>query len=250
MAMAKKILLIDDEPGLREMMSLRLKANNYNIVTASNGQEGLDMVKKENPDLVILDVHMPVMDGFQFFKIIKKDSQKSNIPILVLTARGQMKDTFEAFDADAFIPKPFKSEEVVAKVNFLLKNHVLFLNEDNFVSDKVRQAFQKLDYGINMINNEDSFLEEGKKEKYKVVVIHLALCTKEPKDLLLSMKMFKNREPKIILYCDAKVKGTEDNYTVAIDEIRKKWKTEGVEAFFDTRISQESFSDFLSKWLT
>jgi CheY-like chemotaxis protein len=120
MSEVKKILVVDDEPELREMIQMRLEAGGYQAVLATNGQEGLVLVLKEAPNLIISDVLMPVMDGFAFYKELKKNVATAQIPVLILTARGKMEDTFKVVGADAFIAKPFDSEELIEKVKFLL----------------------------------------------------------------------------------------------------------------------------------
>lgn len=71
--MVKKILIVDDEPELVEMVKIRLEANNYEVITASDGQKGLDKVKKENPNLIILDIMLPEIDGYEVYGLLKTD---------------------------------------------------------------------------------------------------------------------------------------------------------------------------------
>ncbi len=80
----KRILLVDDEEDMRRMLKFRLEALNYDVSEAGDGQEGLDKAKQENPDLIILDVMMPNMDGFEMSRAIKGDPKHKNIPILML----------------------------------------------------------------------------------------------------------------------------------------------------------------------
>src|SRR3989344_3392508 len=92
----KKILIVDDEVDIREMMDGYLRKKEYLIATASNGLEALQVVKDAPPDLIITDIIMPEMDGYQFYKELKKDTKSAEIPILVLTARERMEDAFKA----------------------------------------------------------------------------------------------------------------------------------------------------------
>ena len=103
--MDKKILLVEDEIEVLELSKRKLERAGYNIVTASNGKEGLETASIESPDLIISDIIMPVMDGFAFYKALKERRDTSNIPVIMLTAKGQMKDTFMVMGIDDFITK-------------------------------------------------------------------------------------------------------------------------------------------------
>ena len=118
-----KLLLIDDEVQLLEMLQIRLEANGYEIVTANDGVEGIEKVKSENPDLIILDIMMPKMDGYEACKILKSDPQYRKIPIIFLSARAQednMKIGKEG-GAEAFVKKPFETSDLLTKIKELLK---------------------------------------------------------------------------------------------------------------------------------
>ncbi len=121
--MPKKILLVDDEESLVMLLSERLKFNGYDVITASDGQEGLDKAKKEKPDLILLDVMMPKMNGYQVSRLLKFDQRFKHIPIIMLTARTQAIDmkTGKETGADAYITKPFESENLIAEIKKFLK---------------------------------------------------------------------------------------------------------------------------------
>ncbi len=118
-----KILVIDDEVQLVQMVQIRLEANGYDIVTAYDGEEGIEKVKSENPDLIILDIMMPKMNGFEACKILKNDPKYSKIPIIFLSAKVQEEDLEigKAKSADAFVKKPFETPDLLAKIKELLE---------------------------------------------------------------------------------------------------------------------------------
>ncbi len=120
--MPKKILVVDDERVIVQMVGMRLKAHGYDVISASDGQEGLDVAKKEKPDLIILDVMMPKMDGYKVCGLLKMDSRFAKIPIIMFTARAQEKDRDmgKEVGANAYITKPFDPQLLVAKVKELL----------------------------------------------------------------------------------------------------------------------------------
>ncbi len=119
----KKILIIDDEPDILEMLVLRLEANDYEVISATDGQKGLDKARNENPDLIILDLMLPKIDGFKVCRMLKFDERFKKIPIVLFTARTQEADMKlgQEVGADAYITKPFEPNILLGKVAELLK---------------------------------------------------------------------------------------------------------------------------------
>ena len=118
----KKILIVDDEKDLVEMISLRLSPLGYEISVAYDGAEGLAKAREIKPDLIILDLMLPKMDGYQVCRMLKFDINYKHIPIILLTARAGADDMKmgEEAGADAFISKPFKHEVLKEKIESLL----------------------------------------------------------------------------------------------------------------------------------
>ena len=119
----KRILVVDDEADLREMLSLRLEANGYEVLTAADGEEGLAKARKEKPDLIILDLMLPKVDGYKICLMLKYDEKYKKIPIILFTARAQETDVSmgEEVGADAYIIKPFEPGILLAKIKELIK---------------------------------------------------------------------------------------------------------------------------------
>ena len=120
--MAKRILVVDDEQDIVRLVGLRLKANGYEVLSANDGQQGLETAQKEKPDLIILDVMMPKMDGYKVCGLLKKDSRFAKTPIIMFTAKAQDKDKDlgREVGADAYLTKPFDPPVLIAKVKELL----------------------------------------------------------------------------------------------------------------------------------
>ena len=118
----KKILVVDDEIGLSKVVEIRLRAAGYDVVLAYDGQEGLEKAKTENPDLMILDLMLPKMDGFKVCGLLKSDARYKKIPIIIYTARVQDSDQQLGTEvgADAYITKPFDPQVLLGKVKELL----------------------------------------------------------------------------------------------------------------------------------
>ncbi len=114
----KKILIVDDEADIIEILQFVLEAEGYECITASDGEEGLRLAKEISPDLIILDVMMPKINGYKISRLLKYDSKYKDIPILMITARSQEEDKVigEETGADEYITKPFKVDYVVEKV--------------------------------------------------------------------------------------------------------------------------------------
>ncbi|MCK5655472.1 MAG: response regulator [Candidatus Aureabacteria bacterium] len=119
----KKILFVDDEPQLVEMVKIRLEANNYEVILASDGEQALEKARGEKPDLIILDIMLPKMDGYKVCRMLKFDDKYSSIPVIMLTARSQEseKSMGEEVGADAYIIKPFEPQMLLGKIKELLK---------------------------------------------------------------------------------------------------------------------------------
>ena len=122
MATGKTILLVDDEEELVELLKLRFEMLGYDVHVAHDGEEGLEKARALNPDLMILDVMMPRLDGFQVCRLLKFNENTANIPIIMLTARSQDKDRELATQAGAndYHNKPFEFDDLVEKVKTYL----------------------------------------------------------------------------------------------------------------------------------
>lgn len=120
----KKILIVDDEQDIVESLKFVLETSGYDCVCAYDGEEGLKLAKELSPDLIILDVMMPKINGYKISRLLKYDSKYKNIPILMITARSQEEDKLigEETGVNEYITKPFEITEVLAKVEQYLKN--------------------------------------------------------------------------------------------------------------------------------
>lgn len=121
--MAKRILVVDDEKDLVETLTFRLEANSYEVLKAYDGQEGLDKAKKEKPDLIILDLMLPKIDGYKVCRMLKFDEKYKHIPVILFTARAQESDRKMGGEvgADAYITKPFEPKALLDKIAQLIK---------------------------------------------------------------------------------------------------------------------------------
>lgn len=118
----KRILVVEDEPDFRMALRMRLEANGYVILEAEDGLIGLAMAREQKPDLILLDVMMPKMEGYKVARLLKFDEKHRHIPIVMLTARSQQSDRETGFSigVDAYLTKPFETSELLETVSRLL----------------------------------------------------------------------------------------------------------------------------------
>ncbi|MFR3787763.1 MAG: response regulator transcription factor [Agathobaculum desmolans] len=150
--MAKKILIVEDEANIRELLRLYLEREGYTVLEAENGVEGIKLWKSEKPDMLLLDVMMPVMDGWAVCKEIRAES---DVPIIMLTAKGETADRVSGLEmgADDYIVKPLEMPEVIARVRAVFRRMAPDdapekLAFDNLIIDK--QAYDLVIKGKRM----------------------------------------------------------------------------------------------------
>ena len=112
----KKILIVDDEPEFVNLVRLRLEANGYEVIDASNGEEGLKKAEEERPDIILLDIMMPKKDGYTLMRELKYKEITKSIPIIALTGKPKMKDLFEIEGIKDYIVKPFEDEDLLLRI--------------------------------------------------------------------------------------------------------------------------------------
>ena len=122
----RKILIVDDEPDIRELIEYNLKKEGYQVYTASNGQEGVTEAKRVLPDLIILDIMMPKMDGIEACRILRTMNEFKNTFMVFLTARSEEYSEIAGFNvgADDYIAKPIKPRVLTSRINAILKRNI------------------------------------------------------------------------------------------------------------------------------
>lgn len=156
-----KILVVDDEADILEFISYNLKKEGYEVYTALNGKEALPIAKKVKPDLILLDVMMPVMDGIETCKRIKADSDFNKTYVVFLTARAEEYSEIEGFNAgaDDYIAKPIKPKVLVSRLNAILRRKV-----KEIVSPSIKVKDILIDRESFMIYRGDQKIQLARKE--------------------------------------------------------------------------------------
>ena len=152
--MSRKILVVDDTRNVQMLLSDFLSSQDYDVITASDGREALEMVQTHSPDLVLLDIMMPNMDGYQFISHLRRES---SIPVIMITARQQEADIIHGFDlgADDYITKPFRLRELLVRIRAVLRRAAFRESQEQILTigditldskkHKVRQNNQVID---------------------------------------------------------------------------------------------------------
>lgn len=119
----EKILIVDEEIDASTALKVALEAEGYNVIEALDGYEGIRKAKSETPDVILLDIMMPVMDGFEVCRRLKADPVSSHIPVIMLTAKGEVDDKVEGLElgADDYVTKPFNLKELKARIRMVLR---------------------------------------------------------------------------------------------------------------------------------
>ena len=121
MAEPKKILVADDEEQLALAVKIRFQAKGYQVLTAGDGRQALELIAQQQPDLVILDILMPGMDGYSCLREINRRYGRGKLPVVILTARDRMKDLFELEGIEDYVIKPFDHEDLLLRVERVFK---------------------------------------------------------------------------------------------------------------------------------
>ena len=154
--MKAKIFIVEDEPSIVQLVKYNLEKENFKVLVSNNGEEGLQEIKKTEPDLILLDWMLPDLSGIDICKALRKDTKFKNVPIIMLTARSQEEDKVLGLNvgADDYLPKPFSNLELIARVNALLRRSKPSIAEDivSFQDLKIDRLQRKVFRGNVEIN--------------------------------------------------------------------------------------------------
>lgn len=131
-----KVLVVDDEEDIRELVGMNLKRQGFSVTTAADGIEAVQKAKKLVPDVIVLDLMLPGKDGFQVFKDLRNDPQLEKIPVIMLTAKGALNDKIHGLElgADDYVTKPFSPKELVLRLKAVLKRSSRVATDSSLVA--------------------------------------------------------------------------------------------------------------------
>lgn len=146
-----KIFIVDDEPNIRLTLKIALQKESYEVVLCSNGQDALDKLESEKPNLIVLDYNMPIMDGFSFLEIIRK--QYYNIPVIFLSDYADVETKIEGLNlgADDYLGKPFSTKELLARIRVLLRRYN-FTDSDLPITDNSEKILKIKNLSLNLLS--------------------------------------------------------------------------------------------------
>ncbi len=199
----KTVLVVDDEPHIRELIRQELEAKGYHVREARNGVEAIAAVKREHPDLITLDVMMPQIDGFDVTAVLKNDPQTSDIPIIILSivedkARGY------SLGVDRYLKKPIDTEELLGEVEFLLsqgasKKKVLVVDEDVSTIGTLIEVLQTQGYNVSEASNGQELVEKAKSIQPDMIIIN-TLLSEQHQDIVKTLRFEKGLENVLLFF--------------------------------------------------
>lgn len=217
----KKILLIDDEVNLQQLVKIVLGSKGYLVETADNGQDGLDKLEEANPDLIILDMNMPVMGGLEFYQKICDAWSRPKYPILILTARANMEEFFKGMDVDGFMTKPFEIDDLLAEVQRIIEKRshgavkavkihdanqppsICVAETDAPTCNQIGAALLSAGYVVHLVHSGTEAIEHIFTIVPDVAVISFALSDIPGDEVIKKLKkMPKTQDVKFILYAE------------------------------------------------
>ncbi len=160
--MKEKILIVEDEKDIIKMLEYNLKKEGFKVIDARDGEDALDLAVREYPDLVLLDLMLPGMDGLEVCKALKKEPKTSLIPIIMLTAKGQESDKVVGLElgADDYITKPFSLRELIARIKAVLRR----ATEKEKLPEVLQSGDLKIDFSKISVSVKDKPVELTAKE--------------------------------------------------------------------------------------
>ena len=163
---SKKILIIEDDKNISKLLKYNLEKSDYNCYVAISGEDAFEILDKEKIDLIILDIMLPKMDGFEICRIIKQEPKLKNIPIIMLTAKGEEIDRIVGFElgADDYVVKPFSPRELILRIKAILKR------------TKTQEKEEILNFGILTVDIPKHIVKVNEKE-IKLTPIEFKLLT-------------------------------------------------------------------------
>ena len=261
--MSQKILVVEDETPVAEMIRFGLERAGYKVVLATNGEEGLFLISQHHPDLILSDILMPVMDGFAFYKELKKNPATANIPVLILTARGKMEDSFKVIGVDDFIVKPFDVDVLLGKISGSLQkvaptvkagHNVLVVGSVHAVVQKIVSQLKKQGCVVEATTDGSEVVAKTMKFKPDLILIEVTMPQAPPEEIVRSIRCLSEFHRTFILiysYLTSKDLGNDFTYLKlsSINDSRINCLSSGANEYIG-HYSEPLFLETISKYLS
>lgn len=161
-----KILIVEDDRDIAEMVEYNLREEGYETISAFNGEDGVKLAKKESPDLIILDIMLPIIDGFEVCRMVKREQVTADIPVIILSAKSRETDKIVGLElgADDYVTKPFSPRELIARIRAILRRGRALtfgscLERGDIVIDSAKHKVKVLEKEIVLTFTEFKLLE-------------------------------------------------------------------------------------------
>ncbi len=189
----KKILIIDDNPEYVELLRSILSSRGYEVKDAHDGLDGLEKLKKYTPDLIILDINMPRMDGMEFYKRIRTRFGRTKYPVLVSTARQELGEMFKEISADGFLPKPFKIEELLNEVGLIIRGDrnplvCLLAMPSHPKVQELQKMFLQERYRVSIIEDTSLLKEKLKNHIPQIIVMEFVQKSMDAVEMIQELR--------------------------------------------------------------
>ena len=221
--MINKIVMADDEVDIVQILQKRMTQGGFQVYSAHDGQSALDLTVKHVPDLIITDVMMPIMNGFEFCKAVKQNIQTKDIPIIVVSAKGSIQDSFMFLGVNDFLHKPFKLEQLESKIHDKLnmakmmhtqKTKIIFHSFKGSVISNVRTMMEEVPQWTALFTNSAAeLLVMAKDHVPDLVVIDLLMTGASVPEVIAEIKQNPLLVNTDILIYYSPLNINEDNFT-------------------------------------
>lgn len=206
---AAKVLVVDDDPDIVQAIQIVLEAQDYRVITAANGEEGLERIRKEKPDVLVLDLLMPKKDGFAVVKELKEDPRFKRLPILILTSvredasrRRYELETGVELDVDDYVEKPIAPVELIKRVGNLVRRaqgaprKILIVDDDPDFVETTRMVLASQGYSVASASNGAEALDRLRTTKPDLIILDVIMPMKD--GFMTCEELKKNPEYKDI----------------------------------------------------
>lgn len=198
----KKILIVDDEPSIGELLKIHFSEEGYKILTAQSVDEALGMLQATPVDLVMLDIRMPVKDGFDFLRAVATKHGRPRMPVIVMTSRTEFKSMMEGIAVDGFVDKPFELPHVLREVKRVLavKKKVVFLvdSEASSQAQAIAAELQGERYEVSFVKSVNAFIVSWAKQPADYIVMEYEQNTTEGDQMIREIR--KRASVPLIVY--------------------------------------------------
>jgi len=223
--MSKTILMIEDEANLAKLVQHHLGDRGHSVVLASNGEEGLKKLGALEPDLIVLDVMMPQMNGLEFFSHIRTSYGRTKYPVLVLTTRDELQETFTDADAAGFMSKPFLIEDLVAEMEKIFRAQafpeILLLEPQQHADiDLVADALKEECYRVQRAADRMDLIKKIKEHQPFVVLLPFLSEDNISQIVQQIPQVFGSTAPKVIVFaCSGHFVSEQDAADLTADKV-------------------------------